>query len=285
MNRLLASVPEDVCRRFAEAVPAPDIRERRARIGVAGKVLEVDDVRSSFSGSGQGCDAKRVYGDRGIKMGLRDIARDEVLDGAASEERGLESVAAVTPCGLRRPKEWPGRIVSKASQIEPRLDPFNGLGMERHSALLATLAVDLQDSVSARDLAVSDSQPREFPHAARGVGKHREDRTVTNTSRRLWIWCVDESAAVLRRETDRLSVARNRWCFHEVAMGRICAGVPIGLEIREERPEHRDLAPDGTIDESLGRKVIPPRRDLARADLGKLLQPCPVDSGEPKKES
>ena len=47
------SVPQRVCRAFAQAIPAADVGEGRARIGVSGEVLQVNDVGSPFAVRGE----------------------------------------------------------------------------------------------------------------------------------------------------------------------------------------------------------------------------------------
>ena len=56
-------IPKDVGRRVAEPVAVADIGERRSRIGMAGEILQVDDVAAAFSGGGQGGDTQGMHGD------------------------------------------------------------------------------------------------------------------------------------------------------------------------------------------------------------------------------
>jgi uncharacterized UPF0146 family protein len=49
-----ASIPQHVGRRFAQTVAVADIREGRSRVGMAGEVLQVNNVASLLASRGQG---------------------------------------------------------------------------------------------------------------------------------------------------------------------------------------------------------------------------------------
>lgn len=112
---------QDVGRRFREAIPAPSICERRTRIGVPGKVLEVNHIAATLAGGGERCDAERVDSYGPVELQLRDKARGQALDRSACEGSSLESIASPAACRFGRGKESRVAIVTGARHVEPYL--------------------------------------------------------------------------------------------------------------------------------------------------------------------
>src|SRR5262249_34594856 len=91
---------------------------------------------------------------------------------------------------------------------------------------------------------IADAEPHELAHATARVGKHGQHRSVPDSCRNLTavvldLRCLKQTSAVMRRETDGLSISRNGWSLHKLPVGWVGSGVAVGLQVREERPESR----------------------------------------------
>ena len=70
--------------------------------------------------------------------------------------QGLEAVAALGPGSSRWPEQGAACVVTNASRVEPGLDPFDGLRVQRHAVPFAALSIEFQNLVDPARLVVAD---------------------------------------------------------------------------------------------------------------------------------
>ena len=75
--------------------PLGIIRKRGAGVGVAGEVLQVDDVSAAFAGRRQRCDAERVHGHSRIELELPRMAAHESFHRPRREVRVQKAVTTL----------------------------------------------------------------------------------------------------------------------------------------------------------------------------------------------
>ena len=90
---------------------------------------------------------------------------------------------------------------------------------------------------------------------------------------------VEQAAAVVRRQADRLAVAGHGRGLDELAVGGVGPAIAVDLQVGEQRPQDGQFAADGAIGHARGCQPVTPGGDVLRPHGGQVLEGPGGDSG------
>ena len=217
-----------------------------------------------------------------------DIAADQLFDCPGRHRLVAKAVPALPASGTGGWKQRPCRIILEASQSQPFAEPLDRFQMQRRGAFLAALAGDVQNAVLAASLVIADSKPHQLADAAAGIGEHGEHGPVAEIDRsgsiRIARGCVEQPAAIVRRQSDRLAVTRHGGGGDKLAVGRVGSAEAVGLQVGEERPQSSQFTANRCCSALAAcGKLVPPSGDMLRPNLGQVLERTGSNPGKAKE--
>lgn len=150
---------------------------------MACKVLEINEVGSTFPRCCQCCDAERMDDDVVVEAQLGKIALHEILDGPP-RHRLIEKSALSMIAGIHlRSKQWPANDIH-AQTVQPGIDPFVRFGVQGHSSLFSAFAFDLKNAMTATRFHIANRHSTQFTDTTTGVSQNGQQGPVPNPRRR-----------------------------------------------------------------------------------------------------
>ena len=178
-------VVEHIRRRFGKPVAGADVREGGSRVGMARKILEVDDVRTSLSGRGQCRDAEGMDRDGRVEAEMANVLGDQQLDRPRAEGTIPKSIPSLASGRPSRAKQSPRTVFGVPCHRQPSVQTLDGFHVERDDAFLTSFAENTEDSVFAAGLEVTDPKPDQFANPTGGIGEDGQDGPVPYARRRI----------------------------------------------------------------------------------------------------